>query len=74
MGQVFDIADGQSTWGRYAAHFRTEPLPPVPESQAPNFLSYRGRFPAEKIRRVLGYTPRYSFEEVMRETQQALGS
>ncbi|WP_257448887.1 NAD-dependent epimerase/dehydratase family protein [Archangium lipolyticum] len=74
VGQVFDIADGETTWGRYAAHFRSEPLPAVPESQVPSFLSFRGHFPAEKIRRVLGYTPRYSFEEVMRETQQALGS
>jgi nucleoside-diphosphate-sugar epimerase len=74
VGQVFDIADGQTTWGRFAAHFRAEPLPSIPEAQAPAFLSFRGRFPAEKIRRVLGYTPRYSFEEVMRETQQALGS
>jgi hypothetical protein len=27
----------------------------------------------EKLRRVLGYVPRHGFEEVMRETRQALG-
>jgi nucleoside-diphosphate-sugar epimerase len=74
VGQAFDIVDGHTTWRRYAEHFRSGPLATMPETQAPAFMRTRARFPGEKARKVLGYTPRYSFEEVMRETQQALSA
>jgi nucleoside-diphosphate-sugar epimerase len=74
VGQVFDIVDGHTTWRHYAGHFHSGPLPTMPEAQAPAFMRSRGRFAGEKARKLLGYTPRSSFEEVMRETQQALGA
>jgi nucleoside-diphosphate-sugar epimerase len=74
VGEVFDIVDGHTTWRHYAEHFRSGPLSSMPESQAPAFMRSRGRFAGEKARRLLGYTPRHSFEEVMRETQQALAA
>jgi len=74
VGQAFDIVDGHVTWRHYAEHFRSGPLATMPESQAPAFMRTRARFPGEKARRLLGYSPRYSFEDVMRETQQSLGA
>jgi nucleoside-diphosphate-sugar epimerase len=74
VGQAFDIVDGHVTWRHYAEHFRAGPLATMPEAQAPAFMRTRARFPGEKARRLLGYAPRDSFEEVMRETQQALNA
>jgi nucleoside-diphosphate-sugar epimerase len=73
VGQAFNVVDGQTSWRHYAEHFSSGPLPSIPEETAPPHLRFHGRISGEKLRRVLGYVPRHGFEEVMRETQQALG-
>jgi len=72
VGEAFNIVDGHASWNQYTQAFRKGPLPELPPDQAPEFLSFRGSFPTDKARRVLGFEPRECFESSMEEILRAL--
>jgi nucleoside-diphosphate-sugar epimerase len=72
VGQAFNITDGHTPWHRYTDLFKTGPLPSLPLEQAPAFMSFRGTFSTEKAQRVLGWTPRDTFDSAMAEVAATL--
>ncbi len=72
VGQTFNISDGHTPWHRYTDLFKTGPLPSVSSAQLPAFMSFRGTLSTEKAQRVLGWTPRDTFDSVMAEVVRAL--
>lgn len=74
VGQAFNVVDGHATWRRYIDYFHKGPLPSLPEEQAPLLLRLRCHVLGDRFARLVGYTPRRTFDQVMREIAQALAT
>jgi nucleoside-diphosphate-sugar epimerase len=73
VGEAFTVVDGHTTWAEYTGRFaawlgaelhRREPREP--------YDTFMGRFSSEKVRTELGYSPRLTYEDAMRETRLLL--
>jgi nucleoside-diphosphate-sugar epimerase len=74
VGQAFNVVDGHTPWRRYIDYLHRGPLPSLPEEQAPLLLRLRCHILGDRFARLVGYTPRRTFDQVMREIAQALAA
>lgn len=76
VGQAFNIVDGYSTWGEYLEQYRQwlglESIPTIPLEKAPAVFRWQGYPAGDKLVRVLGYQPTYTYADAMAETRALL--
>jgi nucleoside-diphosphate-sugar epimerase len=70
IGRVYNMVDEHTDWGAYADRVRSWlGLPPQPEAEAGTPQPWTGRFAARRVRDDLGYAPRRTFAEGMKEAE-----
>jgi nucleoside-diphosphate-sugar epimerase len=72
VGRVYNVVDTHVSWRAFTDEIRnwfgTGPLPTVSPSEATG-LNWKGRFSGDRIRSELGYAPRVSYEQGMKEAE-----
>jgi nucleoside-diphosphate-sugar epimerase len=73
VGRVYNVVDGQTTWREFTDDIRRwfgrPPIDAKSKEVLPGHPLWTGRYSADRIRRELGWTPRLTYADGMKEAE-----